>query len=69
MSVSVTLIVALIGSLSPSNQIAPTPNCQLGSELPARMRVLRATVGAGDRRARPELTPGSGWRRGCRRRW
>ena len=45
MSVSVTLIVApLIGPLSASNQIAPTPNCQLKSELPARISVLRATV-------------------------
>ncbi len=45
MSVSVMLIVApFTGPLSPSNQIAPTPNCQLKSLLPVRIRVLRAAV-------------------------
>jgi hypothetical protein len=38
------MVAPLIGSLSPLNQIAPTPKRQLKSLFPVRIRVLRAAV-------------------------
>src|SRR4051812_5668645 len=43
-SVSVTLIVPVMGAFSASNHSAPTPKFQFGSRLPARSVVSRAIV-------------------------
>lgn len=43
-SALLTLIGPVIAPWLPSNHSAPTPNCQFGSRLPSRIRVLFDTV-------------------------
>ena len=47
-SALLTLIGPVIAPWLPSNHSAPTPNCQFGSRLPSRIRVLLEMVVARD---------------------
>ncbi len=59
MSVLVIWMSALTWPWRPSNQIAPTPNCQLKSLFPALIRVLLSAVMVPATAVpEPALTPG-----------